>query len=177
MKKVIRVPLTVHGIDNAIKELNHYKAWLKERTEKFVKALGDEGLQIARAKFQSAAYDGTNDVSVSIEERGENHLAVVAIGGAVLFIEFGTGVKYPNNHPEVGKFGFTHGGYGYGLGKLESGWRYDGEPGTSGEVIASGKYAGMVHTYGNPANMSLYLTVKELKEKFEEIARRIYVYD
>ena len=46
---------------------------------------------------------------------------------------------------------------------------------TNGEVITSGKHAGEVRTHGNPANMSMYLTVRELKEKFEEIARRVYV--
>jgi len=175
--KVIKVPLTEQGINNAIKELNKYKKWLKDRTEKFVKALGDEGMQIAKAKFQTAQYDGTNDVSVSVEQRGDNKVAVVAIGGAVLFIEFGTGIRYPDNHPEAAENGFVHGEYGYKLGRLEKGWRYEGSPGTNGEVITSGKHAGMVHTYGNPANMSMYQTVKELQEKFEEIARRIYVYD
>lgn len=121
-----------------------------------------------------AVYDGTNDVSVSVESRGENKAAVVAIGSSVLFIEFGTGVKYPDSHPEAGKFGFEHGGYGHHLGRLEKGWRYQGDPGTNGEVIATGKHAGEIHTYGNPANMSMYYTVRELEEKFEEIARRVY---
>ena len=101
-----------------------YKKWLKEKTQEFVKALADEGMQISRAKFQSATYDGTNDVSVSVESRGENKAAVVAIGSSVLFIEFGTGVKYPDSHPEAGKFGFEHGGYGHHLGRLEKGWRW-----------------------------------------------------
>ena len=106
--------------------------------------------------------------------RDRNKAAVVAIGSSVLFIEFGTGVKYPDSHPEAGKFGFEHGGYGHHLGRLEKGWRYQGDPGTNGEVIATGKHAGEIHTYGNPANMSMYYTVRELEEKFEEIARRVY---
>ena len=58
--KVIKVQLTEQSIDNAIKELEDYKKWLKVKTEEFVKALADEGMQISRAKFQSATYDGTN---------------------------------------------------------------------------------------------------------------------
>lgn len=77
--KVIKVQLTEQSIDNAIKELEDYKKWLKEKTQEFVKALADEGMQISRAKFRSATYDGTNDVSVSVESRGENKAAVVAI--------------------------------------------------------------------------------------------------
>lgn len=166
--------LTEKGIDSAIKELQRYKTWLLECTEKFLKALGDEGVSIASAKFQSAAYDGTNDVSVSVESRGEAQVAVVAVGSAVLFIEFGTGVRYPDSHPEAGQNGFAHGQYGYKLGGMKKGWRYRGDPGTHGQLITKGKHAGEVHTYGNPASMSMYLTVRELEQKFEEIARRCY---
>ena len=81
---------------------------------------------------------------------------------------------FSDNHPEAGKNGFTRGGYGYKLGRLEKGWRYTGDPGSNGEVITTGKHAGEVHTYGNPANMSMYETVRELEEKFAEIARRCY---
>lgn len=133
-----------------------------------------EAEQVASARFQSAQYDGTNDVSVSLEVRDKNRIAVVAVGGAVLFIEFGTGVRYPDNHPEASVNGFTRGGYGHRLGRLPQGWRYDGDPGTNGQVIQKGKHAGQVHTYGNPANMSMYGTVRELEQKFAELARRCF---
>ena len=174
-KRVIKVKLTPAGIDQAIKELEDYKKWLVTKTKEFVQALADEGMEITKAKFGNAVYDGTNDVSVSVEQRGDFKTAVVAVGGATLFIEFGTGVKYPDNHPEAGKHGMVRGEYGYRLGRLEQGWRYQGDPGSHGEVIAEGKHVGEVHTYGNPANMSMYQTVRELEEKFEEIARRVYV--
>lgn len=174
MKKVIKLKLNEHDIDQAIKELEQWKKWLLEKTKEFLTALGEEGVQIASAKFASAAYDGTNDVTCEMEQRDESTVAVIAIGGAVLFIEFGTGVTYPDNHPEKPAGILGRGQYGYGLGKLNT-WRYTGDPGTNGEVITSGKHAGEVRTHGNPANMSMYLTVRELKEKFEEIARRVYV--
>ena len=174
-KRVVKISLSEKGMGDAIKELQQYKKWLLDCTEKFLKALGDEGMMIASAKFQSAVYDGTNDVSVLVESRDKNKVAIVAVGSAVLFIEFGTGVRYPDNHPEAGKNGFAHGEYGYKLGRLQKGWRYRGNPGTNGTIITEGRHAGEVHTYGNPANMSLYLTARELQEKFEEIARRCYV--
>lgn len=174
-KRVIKIQLNEKSIDQAIKELNAYKKWLNEKTEEFLKALADEGMQIASAKFANAVYDGTNDVACSVESKGKNKMAVVAVGGATLFIEFGTGVKYPDNHPEAGEHGMNRGQYGYKLGRLKKGWRYTGDPGSNGEVITEGKHAGEVHTYGNPANMCLYLTVRELEDKFKEIARRVYV--
>lgn len=174
-KRVIKVKLTEKSIDNAIKECENCKKWLIDRTRKFVKALGEEGVNIASVKFSDAVYDGTNDVSCSVEERGENKAAVIAIGGAVLFIEFGTGIRYADPHPEAAEHGMVRGEYGYGLGRLENGWRYTGEPGTNGERITEGKHTGEVHTFGNPANMSMYCTIRETEEKFEEIARRVYV--
>ena len=174
-KRVIKVQLNQASISQAIKELEDYKEWLRRKTKEFLQALADEGVQIANSNFAKATYDGTNDVSCSVEDRGDGKIAVVAVGGAALFIEFGTGVKYPDNHPEAGKHGMIRGQYGSGLGKLPQGWRYKGDPGSNGEVITDGKHAGEVHTYGNPANMSMYLTVRELEEKFEEIARRVFV--
>lgn len=174
-KRVIKVRLTENSINNAIQELRRYKKWLAECTEKLLKALADEGVEISSARFQQAEYDGTNDVSVSVEQRDKNKVAVVAVGASVLFIEFGTGVRYPDDHPEAVQNGFVHGEYGYKLGGLKNGWRYRGSPGTHGEVITTGKHAGEVHTYGNPASMCMYQTVRELEQKFEEIVRRCFV--
>ena len=170
--KTIKIELTKSSIENAIKELKNYEKWLKECTAKFIEELGNEGVKVASVKFGEAVYDGTNDVKVSVESKTDTSVAVVATGNAVLFIEFGTGVKYPDDHPEMK---FSRGGYGYKLGRNPKGWRYTGDPGTNGEIITTGKHAGEIHTYGNPANMSMYLTVRELEEKFEEIARRCFV--
>ena len=174
-KRIIHVKLNEQSIDQAIKELQNYKKWLTEKTKEFLKELAEEGVQISSAKFENAQYDGTNDVSVSVEEREDNKVAVVAIGSSVLFIEFGTGVRYEDNHPEAAGNGMIRGDYGYKLGRLEKGWRYTGDPGTNGEIITEGKHAGEIHTYGNPANMSMYLTIRELEDKFAEVARRVYV--
>lgn len=173
-RKTIQVPLTEAGVDRAIRELKAWQKRLERGTAALLKALAEEGVQVASARFQSAQYDGTNDVSVSLEVRDQNRIAVVAVGEAVLFIEFGTGVRYPDNHPEASVNGFARGGYGHRLGRLLQGWRYDGDPGTNGQVIQKGKHAGQVHTYGNPANMSMYGTVRELEQKFAELARRCF---
>ena len=174
--RVIELKLTEESINNAIKEVKAYKKWLIRCTRKFLKELGKEGVQVSSAKFSQAIYDGTNDVSVSVEQRDTNRLAIVAIGNATLFIEFGTGIRYADNHPEAASNNMIRGEYGHKLGRLEKGWRYRGDPGSNGEVITEGKHAGEIHTYGNPANMSMYMTVREIEEKFEEIARRVYVW-
>ena len=82
---------------------------------RLLERLTQEGYEVASAGFASAEYDGTNDVTVSVEDRGKIK-AVVAVGGTVLFIEFGTGVTYPDNHPEARDLGMERGEYGHGRG-------------------------------------------------------------
>lgn len=173
--KKIKVDLTSAGITTLLREVTEYKKWLLSKTTEFLTRLGEEGVSIASAQFGQAQYDGTNDVSVSCEERDKYRVAVVAIGGATLFIEFGTGILYPDNHPEAAKHGMVRGEYGHKLGRLERGWRYKGDPGTHGEIISEGKHAGEVRTKGNPANMPMYNTIKELEDRFADIAREVFV--
>lgn len=108
MKKVV-VPLSNAGIAELIKSVNEYNVWLKERSNEFLRRLAKMGYNAASAKFGTAIYDGTNDVVVKIEERGRNTMAIVATGTATLFIEFGTGVTYPDNHPQAGELGMARG--------------------------------------------------------------------
>ena len=174
-KKVIKVPLTVAGIDNAIKELRDYQQWLEKKQKEFLDALAQEGLQVAESGFANAVYDGTNDVSCHIEDKGERKKAIIAVGSSVLFIEFGTGILYPDDHPEGGDNGMVRGEYGFGRGKNIWGWTYEaGELGTNGMVINEGLQRGRIHTFGNPANKAMFHSKTELEERFADIARRIF---
>lgn len=163
-KRVVRLQLTSAGIDDAIRELDEFKQWIVDRTKVFVEALAAEGMNIASVKFEHATYDGDNDVSCSIEERGENKYAIVATGKATLFIEFGTGVAYPDIHPAGQETGMVHGSWS----KSEQGKGHWDDP--NGWYYAHGK-----KTHGNPANMSMYNTIRELERQFEDIARRVFV--
>lgn len=174
--KTVKLNLNSKSIDEAIKEVENFQKCLEEKTKLFVSELAKEGLQVASVKFQYANYDGTNDVHCEIREEGDNKVAIVALGNAVLFIEFGTGVKYPDDHPEKSPDLVGRGEYGRGLGANPKGWFYTGEPGTNGEH-AKNHYKTSYHTYGNPANMCMYATVQELKDDFEEIAKRVFTYD
>lgn len=170
--KKISVPLTSAGIETLCRELEKYQKWLNDRIPVFVEELAKVGVEVADLKYHWAVYDGTNDVAVKMEDRGPFCKAVVAVGNATLFIEFGTGVKtWPDNHPEAGKLGMKRGEYGKGNGQHKA-WVYKGEAGSMGLPLDSGR----VLTYGNPANMSMYQTKQELCEQFESIARRVFNY-
>ena len=163
-KRVIQMDLSTAGIDRAIREYTEWRQWLHDKTVEFLKALADEGLQIASARFKSAVYDGNNDVNCHMEDRGENTVAVVAIGETVLFIEFGSGVRYPDSHPEAGEPNTLHGSWSLGP---EGKGHWDDPKGWY--------YAHNKKSWGNPANMCMYQTKRELENRFLQIAQRIYV--
>lgn len=173
MSQTINVPLSIPAYDSLIRKVEDLGNWQSDRAIVFADRLAQEGMEIASVKFSQAVYDGTNDVSVTVEPRGSNVRAVVATGGATLFIEFGTGVTYPDNHPEAEELGMKRGEYGQGHGKQHS-WGYYGDPGTNG-VLKEKKNGGfVVITHGNPANMPMYETVKELQDRLTEIAKEVF---
>ena len=80
---------------------------------------------------------------------------------------------HPDDHPEAGELGMKRGEYGQGHGKQHS-WGYYGDPGTNG-VLKEKKNGGfVVITHGNPANMPMYETVKELQDRLTEIAKEVF---
>lgn len=173
MSQTINVPLSIPAYDGLIRKIEDLGNWQSDRAIVFADRLAQEGMEIASIKFSQAVYDGTNDVSVTVEPRGNNVRAVVATGGATLFIEFGTGVTYPDDHPEAEELGMKRGEYGQGHGKQQS-WGYYGDPGTNG-VLKEKKNGGfVVITHGNPANMPMYETVKELQDRLTEIAKEVF---
>lgn len=172
MKQKVVTPLSPSGVQQMIDSVLEYREWLKNGCTRLLERLAQEGYEVASAGFADAVYDGTNDVTVSVEDRGKIK-AVVAVGGTVLFIEFGTGVTYPDNHPEARDLGMTRGEYGQGHGK-QSTWGYYGEPGTTGTVVGERAKGTLVLTHGNPANMPMYSAVKELELRLGEIAKEVF---
>ncbi len=173
MNQPVIIPLSIPAYDSLIRKAENFGNWQSDRAVVFADRLAQEGMEIASIKFSQAVYDGTNDVSVTVEPRGNNVRAVVATGGATLFIEFGTGVTYLDNHPEAEELGMKRGEYGQGHGKQHS-WGYYGDPGTNG-VLKEKKNGGfVVITHGNPANMPMYETVKELQDRLTEIAKEVF---
>ena len=171
--KTVKVSLSQRGIDTLLREIESYTVWLKERSQVLLDRLSQAGFEVASARFAKAAYDGTNDASVSLETRSEGVRAVVAVGASVLFIEFGTGVTYPDNHPQAAELGMKRGEYGKGHGK-QSSWGYYGDPGTNGVVKMKKDGSTVVITHGNPANMPMYETVKELEAMLPDLVKEVF---
>lgn len=171
--KTVKVPLSQRGIDTLLREIESYTVWLKERSQVLLDRLAQAGFEVASTRFAKAAYDGTNDTSVSMETRSEGVRAVVAVGASVLFIEFGTGITYPDNHPQAAELGMKRGEYGQGHGK-QSSWGYYGDPGTNGVIKTKKDGSAVVITHGNPANMPMYETVKELEAMLPDLVKEVF---
>lgn len=162
MAKTINITLDNKSISDAIKELKRYKAWIFQKEEELRIRLATVGATVASIQFSRAIYNGSNDVTVRVDDTG-SRAVIYAEGESVAFIEFGSGIKYGYGHPQAGEFGFGPGTWsdgpeGKGHWDSEKGWWYG-----SGE-----------HSYGNPPAMAMYKAVQEITEKVTEIAREVF---
>lgn len=153
------------------------KYWLEDCTKDFLQALANWGATSAQAKFDLAYIAGVSDVNVRIDDITDEgtikKIRVIAEGETVLFIEFGTGIHYPDDHPEndvVNSVGMGRGSFGRHQGLNPDGWYYYGEPGDLGKPVKNG----FVHTVGQPASMSMYETKKFLESELTKIAKGYY---
>lgn len=156
-------PYDPKSIQKAIKLLEDYKKDFHAKEERFVKRLADIGVSVARAGFLTADYDGDNDVQVSMTHSGTK-ATVMAFGETVGFIEFGTGVKYPEwDGSDMDYTPPKHGTYGKGQGKNPHGWYFR---------VSDGARAR--HTYGNQPAEAMLTAREEMIERVMMIAREVW---
>ena len=155
MKKTYNIDLSSKGIKELQKGLKEYDKWLKKKSDELCKRLATMGAIKASANFGVIKYDGPEDHEISVEERDGGY-AVVARGQTVLFVEFGSGlIGY--GHPEP--HGMGPGTYpGKGHWNDPDGWYY-----------AHGK-----KSHGNPPNMPMYNTVKELEQELARVVKDVF---
>lgn len=159
MPKKIALDLSAKSIDSAIKEVRKYKAWVELKEKELRIRLASVGATVASIRFSGAIYNGTNDVSVRVDDNGTT-ATIYAEGESVAFIEFGSGEKYGYGHPQAGELGVGPGTYPEGKGHWDDpkGWWY-----------AKGK-----HSYGNPPAMAMYSAVQAITEQVTMIAREVF---
>lgn len=162
MSRTIEISLSTKSIGKATRELRAYAKWVAAKEKELRLRLAQRGATVASIQFSRAIYNGTNDVSVRVDDTGS--VAVIyAEGQSVAFIEFGSGAKYGGGHPQNGEFGTGPGTYsdgpdGKGHWNNEKGWWYG-----HGE-----------HSYGNPPAMAMYNAVQVMTESITEIAKEVF---
>lgn len=155
-------PFDKKSIAKAIKGLQDYKQWVLAKETELRNRLAGIGASVASIQFARAIYNGTNDVTVRVDNTGS--VAVIyAEGSAVAFIEFGAGIKHGYGHPEAGKFGVGPGTYPDGKGHWdnEHGWWYGHNQ----------------HTYGNPPAMAMYQAREQMVEQITQVAKAVFASD
>ena len=161
--KIVIDPLDSKSISEAIKQIKQYKRDFEAKEKEFVRRLAELGVSVASTGFSMADYDGVNDVQVTMTQSGGSAV-VTAFGEAVGFIEFGTGVKYPEwdasgmEYPPP-----KHGTYGKGRGKNPHGWYFKQNDGATAR-----------HTYGNQPAEAMRTARDVMVERVIQIAREVW---
>lgn len=144
------------SVSLAQRRLDEYFADLIEKANTVCERLATIGAVRASLDFSRAIYNGTNDVSVSVEPI-ENGYAIHARGNAVLFIEFGSGASYGYGHPEPE--GYGPGTYpGKGHWNDPNGWWYGNHE----------------HSYGNPPAQAMYNAKRDIQAEVQRIADEVF---
>lgn len=145
---------------------------LEQKVQDVVAKLADMGVNIATQLYQTSIYAGANDTHVRRERVDTATFEVIAEGQSVMFIEFGTGILNPDDHPEKPAGLSPHGQYGMGKASDPRGWVYYGVTGNAPDT----RYIrpGVVKTKGNVANKSLYNARKELETKVIDVVKEVF---
>lgn len=161
--KIVIDPFKKESINAAIKQLQQYETDFKAKETEFIRRLKELGVSVATTGFAMAEYDGVNDVLIAETQLG-NRAAVIAYGETVGFIEFGTGVKYPEwDNAGMSYTPPKHGTYGKGRGKLPHGWYFKQSDGAKAR-----------HTYGNPPAEAMLTARNEMIDQITTIAREVW---
>ena len=169
MKRVIKVKLDPESIENAIKEIEAYKADLEVRVKALLKNLVDQGANIARAKVVEHKIIHDTNLTNSIGGFIQGNVGFIRVNDEhAVFFEFGTGpVGASDPHP-LGKSKYKSDGWytmadGKPMDRLY-GW----------QPLESPEGTVYYYTQGQKAKPFMYDTALELREVFPEIVREVF---
>ena len=167
----MKITATLGTLDGLAKMLENYSKSLERKTDLLCQRIAEAVSQEAQRGFDSSDADVLvaasairANVSVDIQRDGKM-VVVVASGEDAVFVEFGAGVWFNGSvgsspHPKGAELGYTIGGYGKGLGRLEK-WTFQ-----SGNK--------RVTTHGTPAKMPLYNAVQRVAPRIPTMAEEVF---
>lgn len=160
----INVPLSASGLAEAADKLRKYAESLEKKADNLVENLGKAGVEFANMYLE---HDDTGETRNSIQFDREVNIGVLSVGGAAVWIEFGTGVLANAGnepHPKRDDFGMSAWGtYGKGLGSDI--WEFP-----------SREY-GWIPTAGIPMNPFMYETAQSLRFVLNDFAKEAFKND
>lgn len=170
MPKTIKMNLSAGSIQNAVKELQKYKADLMRKQQVFIDRLAKIGLNVAQQTMESIPPDekGSYYTEIMNNSRGDIVGAAIRLSGdKILFLEFSTGITYGTDaYP-------TPAGDKYGMGtypskKAKSDWD---NPNGWWYVDDNGQKH---HSYGNRAYMPMYHAEEAIILAVRQIAKEVF---
>ena len=167
------IELSEQSIDRAIRLIDSYTKDLDGKSRVLVDHIAQKVEDSARVELQQHVWSGETIASLHTEklaDRGHTKSSKVTVGGAAVWLEFGTGVVAngcaPGEfmHPkaqELGMYGI--GEYGRGLGSDPNGW-----------VFFDDVTGSLMHTYGIPATMFMYHSAWAGRRLITPLAREVF---
>lgn len=145
----------MRGQKALLARLDKLKTAIETDVPKTIERFVSEQTTKVMSGFASAQYDGTNDVSVTMET-GNKTWRIVASGESVLFIEYGSGITYPHTSGFGNYSSYPPASWSATHGK----WLVDPKLSQFG-----GKWRIRRHfwTYGNPSANVMYDSHKTLR--------------
>lgn len=166
----------IGGIVSRLKSLGNDSPQFIDKLHRVMQELVNYGLGQAQLYLANAVYDGTPDYHIRINWISPTACTLTTYGDTVAFMEFGTGIVYPDNHPKAPEFGAVRGEYGYKLGRHWT-WRYPASHGAGTNAVPDQSHPGYLLTHGNPANKIMYNTGKDMHAKVREILAKEFRLD
>lgn len=159
---------TLDNLTDGIRELRKLDGGLKQKCKELNLRLAEMGTWAAANNFAVAEYDGTKDVVIhppTIRGLSAYVQASSNDGVTVNMIEFGTGVTYPNTHPEAGRHGMVPRSWSLGPHGMKH--------------LATKDYwylpGGHGHrSYGNPSGNCMANSRQTVEDNFERVAREVF---
>ena len=184
----IECSLSEKDLDRAIRLVELYMKDLDGKTNVFVDNVAKTIEDTARSELSNHVWSGETLASLHTEkmaDRGHSRSRKVSVGGAAVWLEFGTGVVANNcapgefMHPlakELGMYGI--GEYGHGWGSNPNGWyfydngQYDAEwAGGTYNTYNTGK---SIHTFGIPATRFMWHSAAEARYRLIRLAKGVF---
>lgn len=165
----IDVELSEQSIENAIRKIEYYKDTLQAKTRLLAEVMAKRTEEYAAYELSKHVWTGETLASLRSVHNADSYTSRVVVGGAAVWLEFGTGVvANPVGvggyaHPKAAELGmFGIGEYGHGHGADPIGWWYYDETGQRR------------HTFGIPATMFMYHSAWNTRRDVPELAKGVF---
>lgn len=167
----IKMKLNTASIDAAIAEVKAYQKKVEEAGDKIARELAHLGYSVAYGVMSGHVFSGETVESLDVIENGPGKYILTASSQAILFFEFGAGIKYGAGHPMAGEFGYGPGTYpGAGHWDDPNGWWFPtDDPHLVIRRDENGQ--GWGHSYGNQPYMPFYNADKKMREDLLKVAK------